>query len=255
MFMECYNLTAFTTDLPSLKRGYYMMSHCYALESFDSDVSSLDNAMGMFMDCSSLMHFNGNLSSLTNGYYMFHNCKLNTQSVQNIANSINDVTSLQNGGGPGDNVYKEIGIGINNYSPNSEENTAFNTMASKGWRVCVNGNDNVYYPEGGYYGTAASCCASGYYYGTAASYCASAATLDELGETGMFTPKPYWAKPIPSDEEHAEYVDSEGNFYNILGAQFIYGDDLSTYGMFINEEDAQAQMRLTKIGAEEIETA
>ena len=61
------------------------------------------------------------------------------------------------------------------------------------------------------------------------------------------TPIPFWAKPVESDEQHAKYVDSEGNYYNILGAQFIYGDDLSTYGMFTNEEDAAANMGLTKI--------
>ena len=58
-----------------------------------------------------------------------------------------------------------------------------------------------------------------------------------------------------SDEQHAQYVDAEGNFYNILGAQFIYGDNLETYGMFTSLEDAAANMRLKKIGEEEIETA
>jgi hypothetical protein len=32
-----------------------------------------------------------------------------------------------------------------------------------------------------------------------------------------------------------------------LGGQFIYGDDLSTYGMFTCEDDAAANMGLTKI--------
>ena len=39
---------------------------------------------------------------------------------------------------------------------------------------------------------------------------------------------------------------ANGNFFNILGGQFIYGDDLSTYGMFTCEEDAATNMRLTK---------
>jgi hypothetical protein len=116
-------------------------------------------------------------------------------------------------------------------------------MVDKGWIVFVNSN---YYggDEDGYYGYTAS-----------ASLASSAMTLDEIGESEMFNPKPYWAKPVPSDEEHAKYVDSEGNFYNILGAQFIYGDSLETYGMFTSLEDAQAQMRLKKIGEIEIETA
>ena len=71
-------------------------------------------------------------------------------------------------------------------------------------------------------------------------------TLDEDGNE-VETPIPFYAKPLPSDEEHGDYFDSEGNYYNILGAQFIYGDDLSTYGMFTCEEDAAMNMRLTKI--------
>ena len=140
---------------------------------------------------------------------MFRGCKLDTASVQNIADTINAVTD------------KSIHIGISNSEPNEQETTAFNTIASKGWTVYVNGSK--YTPTSP----------------------AAITTLDENGiETT--TPIPFWAKPVQSDEEHAQYTDSEGNFYNILGGQFIYGDDLSTYGMFTSLEDAQAQMRLTK---------
>ena len=69
-------------------------------------------------------------------------------------------------------------------------------------------------------------------------------TLDENGEERT-TPIPFYAKPVEATEESAEYIDAEGNFFNIVGAQFIYGDDLSTYGMFTCEADAAAQMRLT----------
>ena len=112
-------------------------------------------------------------------------------------------------------------------------------MVSKGWVVYANG-----------YVFGDLCCGSS----CCATCCASLTTLDETdGE--FVAPKPYWAKPVPSDEQHAQYTDSEGNFYNILGAQFIYGDSLETYGMFTSLEDAQAQMRLKKIGEIEIETA
>jgi hypothetical protein len=162
---------------------------------------------------------------------MFRGCSLNTASVQNIADTINTVSN------------SKLDIGIGNSEPNEQEEAAFNQMVSKGWVVFVNSN---YYEGnlGGYYGYAAS-----------ASLASSVMTLDEIGESEMFTPKPYWAKPINSDEQNARYVDSEGNFYNILGAQFIYGDNLETYGMFTSLEDAQAQMRLKKIGEIEIETA
>lgn len=177
----------------------------------------------MFYNCSQLTSFSSDLRSLWGAEYMFYGCKLDTASVQNIADTINTVSNAK------------FDIGIGNSSPNEQEVAAFNKMVSKGWIVFVNSN---YYggDESGYYGYTAS-----------ASLASSAMTLDELGESEMFNPKPYWAKPINSDEQNARYVDSEGNFYNIIGAQFIYGDNLETYGMFTCEEDAAANMRLTKI--------
>ena len=140
---------------------------------------------------------------------MFFTCKLDAPSVQNIADTINTYSGT-------------IHVGIGNTTPNEQEETAFNTTVSKGWTVYVNGSQ--YTPTSP----------------------AAITTLDETGQE-ITTPIPFWAKPINSDEQHARYTDSEGNFYNILGAQFIYGDDLSIYGMFTCEEDAAAQMRLTKI--------
>lgn len=182
----------------------------------------------MFYGCTALTSFTSNLSSLTNGNDMFLGCKLDTVSVQNIADTINTVSNIR------------INIGIGNSEPNEQEQAAFNQMVTKGWIVFVNSN---------YYGS------SFYGYTASASLASSAMTLDEMGESEMFNPKPYWAKPVNSDEQHARYVDSEGNFYNILGAQYIYGDNLETYGMFTSLEDAQTQMGLKRIGEEEIETA
>lgn len=147
---------------------------------------------------------------------MFLGCKLDTASVQNIADTIN-------------NTYNgTIHIDIGNSEPNEQEIAAFNKMVSKGRTVYVNGSWDAYVP--------------------------ATASLNETGQE-ITTPIPYWAKPVSSDEQHAQYTDSEGNFYNILGAQFIYGDNLETYGMFTSLEDAQSQMGLKKIGEEEIETA
>ena len=245
MFNKCYNLTVFSSDLSSLMNGYGMFQYCTKLTSFSSDLSKLTDGSYMFNGCSSLTSFNADLSSLKIGEYMFQGCynlesfssdlssltdgndmfvgcKLNTASVQHIANTINS----HNGG--------LIEIYIGNSYPNEQETSAFNKMVDKGWIIYVNGSQ---------FGS--SCCST---------CCASLTTLDETdGE--FVAPIPFWAKPVPSDEEHAKYVDSEGNFYNILGAQFIYGDSLETYGMFTSLEDAQAQMRLKKIGEEEIETA
>ena len=143
---------------------------------------------------------------------MFFPCKLDTASVKNIAETINTVTDKPS-----------IDIGIGNSTPNTEEIAAFNQIHNKGWRVYVNGSDDVYVPLP-----------------PASPYI----SLDETGEITV-TPKPFWAKPEPATEETAKYIDENGNFYNILGAQFIYVDDPDTYGMFTSLEDAAANMRLT----------
>ena len=221
MFQGCKNLTTFYSDLSSLTTCQDMFYGCSNLTSFKSDLSSLTFGHGMFSECFNLESFSSDLSSLTYGTFMFYGCKLDTASVQNIADTIKDVSSVE------DEEYcgmknKTILIDIGNTTPNEQEDAAFNKMASKGWTVYANGSE--YTPTSP----------------------AAITTLDETGQE-ITTPIPYWAKPIISDEERARYVDSEGNFYNILGAQFIYGDDLSTYGMFTCEEDAAANMRLTKI--------
>ena len=237
MFYGCYGLTEFKIDMKSLVNAHNMFYECPYLEIFESDMRSLTNGNYMFTS-GKLRTFTSNLKSLTNGYCMFGDSssndgisKLDTNSVKNIADTINDVSDLVNGNSPWDSdVYKIIHIGIANTTPNIEETNAFNTIASKGWTVYVigsGGNESQWNPT----------------------------SLTPLDGEEITTPIPFWAKPVPSDEEHAQYTDSEGNFYNILGAQFIYGDNLENYGMFISEEDAAVQMRLKKIGEEEIETA
>ena len=207
--MFYYNeLASFNADLPSLENGYYMFSYS-KLNSFSSDLSSLTDGSYMFYRCGNLTSFSSDLSSLEDGTDMFSNCKLDTASVQNIADTINTYNGI-------------IHIRIGNSSPNEQEENAFNTIASKGWTVYVNGSQ--YTPTSP----------------------AAITMLDEYGEETT-TPIPFWAKPVQTDEEHAKYVDANGNFYNILGGQFIYGDNLETYGMFTCEEDAATQMGLTKI--------
>ena len=223
MLADCTNLTTFSCgDLNYLTNGDSMFYRCTKITTFNSSLKSLTYGKYMFSGCLELTTFNSDLSSLTNGYSMFYGCKLNTNSLKNIADTIKNVTSLTNGADKHAAIWKNIDIGIANSTPNAQEKTAFNTIASKGWTVYVNGS--TYSPTS----------------------TASIMTLDELGNE-VETPIPFYAKPLPSDEETASYVDDDGNYYNILGAQFIYGDDLSTYGMFTCEADAAANMRLTKI--------
>ena len=237
MFYYCSTLESFTSDLTNLTNGEYMFYGCENLASFNGNLSNLTRGHGMFHFCFNLESFASDLSSLTNGTYMFSGCKLDIASVQNIADTIKDVNGLTNNCAEG--ISTTIDIGIGDSIPNEQEEAAFNKIASKGWIVYVVSSN------GDYCHSFNNCC------GTC---CASLTTLDENGEETT-APIPFWAKPVQSDEEHARYVDSEGNFYNILGGNYIYGDDLSTYGMFTSLEDAAAQMRLTKIGEEEIETA
>ena len=186
-----------------------MFYFCNNLTSFSSNLSSMTNGYGMFYNCYNLTSFNGDLSSLTDGKNMFYYCKLDTASVQHIADTINTPSSK-----------KAIHIGIGNSTPNSQEEAAFNKIVSKNWVVYVgaNGGDTSQW---------------------------NPTSLIPIDGEETTTPIPFWAKPVPSDEEHARYVDAQGNFFNILGGNFIYGDTLDTYGMFTSEEDAAAQMRLT----------
>ena len=208
--MYCSNLTSFSSDLSSLTDGYNMFYNCHKLTSFSSDLSSLTNGSNMFYGCDNLTTFSSDLSNLTNGDSMFSYCKLNTASVQNIADTINTPSNKGT-------IY----IGIGNTAPNDQEKAAFNKIASKNWYVyvVVNGDSSYWSPT----------------------------FLTPIDGEEQQTPIPFWAKPVPATEERARYIDNDGNYYNILGGNYVYGDDLSTYGMFVSEEDAAANMRLTKI--------
>ena len=218
MFGSCHNLTSFTSVLSSLTSSYQMFLNCSNLTNFTSDLSSLTYGDGMFWDCSNLTTFTSNLSSLTYGNFIFYNCKLDTASIKNIAETINTVTNRPS-----------IHIGIGNTSPTAEENTYLTQIHNRGWQVYVNGhsNSNIFTPT----------------------------AITPIDGEEQQTPIPFWAKPVPATEGDAQYVDADGNFYNILGGQFIFVDDPETYGMFTSLEDAAANMRLKKIGEEEIETA
>ena len=232
MFYNCNALTSFDSDLSSLTDGTSMFGGCKKLTTFSSDLSSLTDGNSMFNECHNLTTFDSDLSSLTNGNDMFKDCKLDTESIKNIAETINQYTNY-------------IDIGIGSTTPTDDEDLYFKLIAAKGWTVYVNNSTDYTPPVGCGCG-----CGCGY----------SLMTLDENGEETPRQLIPFWAKPVPADEEHAKYIDENGNFFNILGAQFIYGDDLMNYGQFLNEEDAATQMRLTRyikgVGAEpEIETA
>ena len=61
------------------------------------------------------------------------------------------------------------------------------------------------------------------------------------------SPIPYYAKPIRAPKLLAKYIGEDGKYYNIQGGNFMLVNDIETYGLFTSEEDAAANMRLTKI--------
>ena len=263
MFTNCRNLTTFTSDLSSLIHGYCMFDTCSNLTTFTSDLSSLINGTYMFDYCGKLTSFTSDLSSLISGFNMFIGCKLDTDSLLHIAETIRDIKSLKSQYTSGNmqyvtvnsekegftsdgeyvflfhrhdyayggtflcrtNIYKEyvgkIHIGIGNSTPTEEEKELLTEIHNKGWQVFVNGSSssNIFTPT----------------------------ALTPIDGEEVTTPIPYWAKPQEVDEEHAEYTDGNGKFYNIIGGNYIFVDDKETYGLFTSLEDAAANMRLTKI--------
>lgn len=115
-------------DLNSLSEADYMFYECSNLISFEGDLSSL--VEGRYMFCNSnLTTFSSNLASLTAANAMFSGCKLNVESVENIASSIN----TYNGG--------QITIHVDDTLSTSNKNTIlshFNTIQQKGWTVNSN---------------------------------------------------------------------------------------------------------------------
>ena len=110
-----------------------MFNTCSNLTSFNINLSSLTDGNSMFLRCSNLSSFNSDLSSLSNGGSMFgsgtYNCtKLDLPSVQNIADTINDLASQGKTG--------SIHIGISkSIQGNTELDAALATIRSKGWTV------------------------------------------------------------------------------------------------------------------------
>ena len=140
MFQGCDNLTTFSSDLSSLTDGTGMFQNCTKLTTFSTDLSSLTNGSNMFSSCSNLTSFSADLSSLTNagsGYSLMfgnsiYNCtKLDLASVQNIADTINDLASQGKTG--------TLSIGMAKALQSDDEtapvNVALAAIRAKGWTV------------------------------------------------------------------------------------------------------------------------
>lgn len=121
------------SDMPYLVDSDSMFKGCENLMSFKGNLSALETGDSMFDDCPNLTTFESDLSSLTSGLYMFGHSesgctKLGLTSVQNIADTINDVNYLT--------TKPQLEIGISIELVNDEELTiALNKIRDKGWNL------------------------------------------------------------------------------------------------------------------------
>lgn len=84
------NISEFVCDMSSLTEANGMFGYMPNLHTFIGDLSSLTNADGMLQNCPNLTTFTSDLSSLTNGRKMFCQTNLSLESVECIADTINE---------------------------------------------------------------------------------------------------------------------------------------------------------------------
>ena len=253
MFDECFKLNTFkTNNLDGLIYGAEMFRST-SIDEFVYDLPSLVQGLNMFFGIqnefeytynklvdgvltevtevippSGLKKFRGVLPSLQCGYNMFGKCKLDEESIMIIADTINDIREIKEN----NSWYPGIDLmGLGGYLSIDYDSSICDAkkvdeycteIMNKGWTVYLNGTLQT--TDEGIEGIA---------------------TTDENGNITV-TPVPYYYKSKEVPKEYAEWTDGE-KYYIILGAQKVFGDDISTYGMFTSLEDAAAQMRLTKI--------
>ena len=151
MFNGCNVLTVFDIELPKLKKGSYMFSGC-PLSSFSQSLSTVVSGDSMFENNDSLVTFTSNLGSLKGANKMFYGCdKLSSQSLNNIATTIPDITRL-NKSTDSDWQYScndtiqtipTSSRGVIDIGKNPNQTTALQDAAlelyEKGWNVYTNG--------------------------------------------------------------------------------------------------------------------
>lgn len=94
MFNGISSITSFTSNLPNLITANNMFSNT-SLKAFNIDMPSLVFGSSMFINCRELDTFSSDLRSLITGSSMFAGCKLSPESISNIYNSINNLTTIK----------------------------------------------------------------------------------------------------------------------------------------------------------------
>lgn len=216
----------FNFDLPELKNAYGMFMGTSKLKAFAGDLSKLTNGSFMFYDFSQQtpnfeLEFISDLTNLQTGYWMFYNKPLTEKSFEFISDSINDIRGITEWDSSiTEESYKgKIHLQMIKDNVNLENiEKCCNEIAEKGWIVYL--NSNVQDPDN--------------------------PGLENIAvddETPSLAPI-YYYKAVEVNEEHAEYTDGN-KFYILLGAEYVFGDDLSTYGQFTSLDNAITQMGLT----------
>lgn len=124
MFGLSEHLENFACDMPVLTRGVNMFSDCTQLTSYEGYTPSMTVSDNMFAGCSKLTHWKGSLESLYSGRNMFTECKLDLESVQNIANTLPNISD------------GHVSIGVDSTKVTQEQQDSVNRIiVNKGWTI------------------------------------------------------------------------------------------------------------------------
>ena len=247
--------STFDIKMPKLIISNAMFGGTNNLELFTSDLSNLKVGISMFRGCYDLRKLYTSLDNLIDGTSMVVGCPLDVNSFMYIADSINNlkekgyvqwdgstwvatgdewrtITYLNRDTETGE-IYMHtqfdptagciaLSYDHETYGADSEEFAQIveycEEIANKGWVVSLSGVGDIN-PT-------------------------NAALID--GEETVI-PVSYWYKPIKCDKTFGDYVNANGQYFNIVGGRYIFGDDISTYGQFTSLEEAEQAMNLTKI--------
>jgi hypothetical protein len=127
MFYGCSKFESFSSNLPRLEDANSMFYGCENLTTFTSDLPKLTEGYEMFCDCFNLTTFTSDLPKLTNGEHMFLGCSLNTDSIHNIALTINK-----------DNTNRPpLFLGVSHSSTDEQAQRDYDLISYKGWDLIV----------------------------------------------------------------------------------------------------------------------
>ena len=247
--------STFDTKMPKLIVANGMFAGTDNIEVFTSDLSNLKVGTMMFRGCYALRKLYTSLDNLIDGTSMVVGCPLDVDSFMYIADSINDLKekgyvqwdgstwvatgdewrtiTYLNRDTETDEYYMhtqfdptagsiDLSYDYETYGADSEEFAQIveycEEIANKGWVVSLSGVGDIN-PT-------------------------NVALID--GEETVI-PVSYWYKPVKCDKTFGGYVNANGQYFNIVGGRYIFGDDISTYGQFTSLEEAEQAMNLTKI--------